>query len=44
MRRLSFWLAVGGVSIISTQIVWPVIVNKVPSPGLRALSAYKNGS
>jgi hypothetical protein len=42
MRRVTFWAAVAGMSIIASNIVWPAVVNKLPSPGLRALSNFKN--
>lgn len=44
MRRFTFWAAVAGVSLIANNFIWPVVVNKLPSPGLRALSNYKNVS
>lgn len=44
MRRFTFWAAVAGISIVASNIVWPVVVNKIPSPGLRALSNFKNVS
>lgn len=44
MRRVSFWLGVAGVSILSANVVWPAVVNRSKSPGLRALNSWKNGS
>lgn len=38
-RRLAFWVAVGGVSILS-QFALEVIADRVGPPGLRQFVAY----
>ena len=38
-RRLAFWLAVGGVSIMS-QFALEVLADRVGPPGLRKFVAY----
>lgn len=39
MRRLSFWLAVGGVSVLSNFLL-EVVASRAGSPGLARLAAY----
>lgn len=39
VRRLNFWIAVGGVSILS-QFALEVVADRVPQLGLRKFIAY----
>lgn len=39
VRKIAFWLTVGGVSIIS-PFVFNVVADKVPSRGLKRLRDY----
>lgn len=43
MRRLSFWGAVGGVSILA-NLLFQVATDKANLPGLSKVAAYKNRS
>ncbi|MDO8107142.1 hypothetical protein Q6348_08025 [Isoptericola sp. b441] len=38
-RQLMFWVAVGGVSIISTTL-FNIAADRLPIPGLQTLNAY----